>query len=54
MKADLQIVLEEEVLLNQVLYKIHNRFHNDRGYKDLRMFDKTVRKLLAHHHVQKL
>ena len=54
MKADLQIVLEEEVLLNQVLYKIHNRFHNDRVYKDLRMFDKTVRKLLAHHHVQKL
>ena len=54
MKADLQIVLEEEVLLNQVLYKIHNRFHNDRGYKDLRMFDKTVRKLLAHHYVQKL
>ena len=54
MKADLQIVLEEEVLLNQVLYKIHNRFHNDRGYKDLRMFDKTVRKLLAHPHVQKL
>ena len=54
MKADLQIILEEEVLLNQVLYKIHNRFHNDRGYKDLRMFDKTVQKLLAHHYVQKL
>ena len=54
MKADLQIILEEEVLLNQVLYKIHNQFHNGRGYKDLRMFVMTVRKLLAHHYVQKL
>jgi hypothetical protein len=47
-KDDLQIIREEAVLLNQLLYKIHNRFRNDKGYKDLRILDRTVRKFLAH------
>jgi len=43
---DLSILKEEFVLLNQVLYKIHNRFHNDKGYKDLRMYEKSLNKFL--------
>lgn len=47
-REDLQVIREEAVLLNQLLYKIHNRFHNDKGYKDLRILDRTVSKFLAH------
>ena len=39
---------EEGTLLSQVLYKIHNRFHNDPGYRDLRMLEKTIKKFLGH------
>lgn len=39
---------EEGSLLCQVLYKIHNRFHNDPGYRDLRMLEKSVKKFLGH------
>lgn len=39
---------EEGNLLGQALYKIHNRFHNDPGYRDLRMLEKSVQKFLGH------
>merc|ERR1719222_1395284 len=39
---------EEGSLLCQVLYKIHNRFHNDPGYRDLRMLEKSVKKFLGY------
>lgn len=39
---------EELNLLSQVLYKIHNRFHNDPGYRDLRMLEKSTKKFLGH------
>ena len=45
--TDLKSLREEQVLLNQLLYKIHNRFHNDKGYRDLRMVDKTLKKLVS-------
>jgi len=45
--GDLSRFNEEGNLLSQVLYKIHNRFHNDPGYRDLRMLEKSVKKLLG-------
>jgi len=45
MREDLCVLGEELKLLSQVLYKIHNRFRNDKGYKDLRMLEKSVRRL---------
>lgn len=47
-EGDLAILNEEGNLLSQVLYKIHNRFHNDPGYKDLRMLEKSTKKFLGH------
>jgi len=44
-REDLCVLGEELKLLSQVLYKIHNRFRNDKGYKDLRMLEKSVRRL---------
>ena len=46
--GDLTRFNEEGNLLSQVLYKIHNRFHNDPGYRDLRMLEKSTKKLLCH------
>jgi len=47
-KCDTDIVtLQFELkFLSQILYKNHNRFHNDKGYKDLRMLEKSAQKLL--------
>jgi len=47
-EGDLSRLNEEANLLGQVLYKIHNRFHNDPGYRDLRMLEKSTKKLLGH------
>ena len=47
-EGDLVRLKEEGNLLSQVLYKIHNRFHNDPGYRDLRMLEKSTKKLLSH------
>jgi len=44
-RGDLAVLAEELQLLSQVLYKIHNRFRNDKGYKELRMLEKSVRRL---------
>jgi len=46
-KSDLSVLAKELKLLSQLLYKIHNRFRNDKGYKDIRMFEKSLQKLLA-------
>jgi len=46
--GDLSRLNEEENLLSQFLYKIHNRFHNDPGYRDLRMLEKSTKKFLGH------
>ena len=41
LRAEL-VVLEFEVkLLRQLLFKLHNRFRNDRGYKALRILEKS-------------
>lgn len=53
-EADLLIVSEEFKLLSHVLYKNHNRFHNDKGYKDLRMLEKTLKKFLNHKFMKSL
>ena len=37
---------EELKLLNTLLYKNRNRFRNDKGYKTMRMVEKTIEKLL--------
>jgi len=47
-EGDLARLNEEGNLLSQVLYKIHNRFHNDPGYKDLRMLEKSTKKFMDH------
>ena len=47
-KMDLAGLEDERSLLSRVLYKNHNRFHNDPGYKDLRLLEKSLLKLLAH------
>ena len=36
---------EELKLLNTLLYKNRNRFRNDKGYKTMRMVEKTIEKL---------
>jgi len=54
MKGCLALIQGEELLLSRVLYKNHNRFRNDKGYKDLRMLEKTVKKLLAFRFVNTL
>jgi len=46
-KSDLAVLSKELKLLSQLLYKIHNRFRNDKGYKDIRMFEKSLQKFLA-------
>ena len=43
---DIATLKFELKLLTQILYKNHNRFHNDKGYKDLRMLEKSVKKLV--------
>jgi len=52
--GDLTRFNEEGNLLSQVLYKIHNRFHNDPGYRDLRMLEKSAKKLLCHNVLRSL
>lgn len=45
-ETDITTLQFELKFLSQILYKNHNRFHNDKGYKDLRMLEKSVTKLL--------
>ena len=45
-KKDIKILTEELKLLNTVLFKNHNRFRNDKGYKTLRMVEKSLQKFL--------
>jgi len=53
-EKDLGIVVEELKLLSQILYKNHNRFRNDKGYKDLRMLEKSLLKSLNHKFMKSL
>jgi len=41
-------------LFSHILYKNHNRFRNDKGYKDLRMLEKSLQKLMNHHFMNSL
>ncbi len=41
LRADLAVLEFELQLLSRLLYKLHNRFRNDRGYKALRMLEKS-------------
>jgi len=41
----LKLLTPETQFLDRLLYKHHNRFRNDRGYKSLRILLKSVRKL---------
>ncbi len=41
LRADLAVLEFELKLLTQLLYKLHNRFRNDRGYKALRILEKS-------------
>ncbi len=41
LRADLSVLEFELKLLSQLLYKLHNRFRNDRGYKALRILEKS-------------
>jgi len=43
-KENIKILKEEAKLLNTILYKNHNRFRNDKGYKTLKMIDKSLQK----------
>ena len=47
-ECDLGIVSEELKLFSKILYKNHNRFRNDNGYKDLRMLEKSLQKFSNH------
>jgi hypothetical protein len=41
LRADVNVLEFELKLLSRLLYKLHNRFRNDRGYKALRMLEKS-------------
>jgi hypothetical protein len=41
LRADLAVLEFESKLLSRLLYKLHNRFRNDRGYKALRILEKS-------------
>eukprot|EP00090_Calanus_glacialis_P014103 TRINITY_DN22753_c0_g1_i1.p1 TRINITY_DN22753_c0_g1~~TRINITY_DN22753_c0_g1_i1.p1 ORF type:complete len:390 (+),score=108.14 TRINITY_DN22753_c0_g1_i1:37-1170(+) len=51
---DLGTLADEFKLLSHILYKNHNRFRNDKGYKDLRMLEKTLQKFLNHKFLKNL
>ena len=51
---DLNTLAGEFKLLSHILYKNHNRFRNDKGYKDLRMLEKTLQKFLNHKFLKSL
>ena len=51
---DLNTLADEFKLLSHILYKNHNRFRNDKGYKDLRMLEKTLQKFLNHKFLKSL
>ncbi len=46
LRADLAVLEFELKLLSRLLYKLHNRFRNDRGYKALRMLEKSGKSVL--------
>ncbi len=41
LRADLAVLEFELQLLRRLLYKLHNRFRNDRGYKAMRILEKS-------------
>merc|ERR1711983_272940 len=45
-KENIKILKDEAKLLSTLLYKNHNRFRNDKGYKTLRMVEKSLQKFL--------
>ena len=45
-QSDLNVLETEFKLFSHILYKNHNRFRNDKGYKDLRMLEKSLQKFL--------
>jgi hypothetical protein len=49
---DLETFKFELKLLSQILYKNHNRFRNDKGYKDARMLEKSANKFVNHNFVR--
>jgi hypothetical protein len=46
LRADLAVLEFELKLLSRLLYKLHNRFRNDRGYKALRILEKSGKSVL--------
>jgi len=46
-KDNIKILKDEFNLLHTLLYKNHNRFRNDKGYKTLRMIEKSLQKFLG-------
>ena len=53
--AELTKTLQDESkLLDAFLYKNHNRFRNDKGYRTAKMLDKTLKKLLDLPYLEKL
>jgi len=46
-KDNIKILKDEFKLLHTLLYKNHNRFRNDKGYKTLRMIEKSLQKFLG-------
>lgn len=50
----LKILSAELNLFSHILYKNHNRFRNDKGYKDLRMLEKSLQKFIKHEFLKSL
>jgi len=46
MSEGVKLLKEESQLLDRILYKNHNRFRNDRGYKAIQILQKSVLRLL--------
>jgi len=50
----LNILASELKLFSHMLFKNHNRFRNDKGYKDLRMLEKSLQKFMNHDFMKSL
>jgi len=50
----LSILASELKLFSHMLFKNHNRFRNDKGYKDLRMLEKSLQKFMNHDFMKSL
>ena len=53
-ETSLGILAPELKLFSHILYKNHNRFRNDKGYKDLRMLEKSLKKFINHNFMKSL